>query len=539
MASVLPDFHSVRPALSRISAASTPAEDRWLFNAVAQLPDDATIVLAGRPRPHVTTAMALACRGTARRIHLAGPTSEASSQTTGAYAEELRETLAENDLQDYVVAGEAIYRDGERIWSKQIDFLLIDQEPRADGGFEIYDDLADLIWGWGLVAVLGVEASQPERLQAWSRRLSTVLDRPSHFFSIAYGRQPHQFLGGRSKVHVIVPVFNRKEETRTCLLSILDQSVAGRMTVTVVDDGSTDGTEQMLETEFPSVEIIKGDGNLWWTGAVAKALDTLRSRFEPGDFFLLVNNDSILQPETVAILVRESVHNGRCGVAPLALEHECGDPLTTGFALRQHHVLLDFERQYAAIIKPNTLFEAESLYGRCSLFPVEVLDYVDNYDAEAFPQYYGDVDFCLRARKQAFRFFVTGATCIQVQHGADNTGSHFAFRQGAQTLAEVKANLFSIRSLDNVIITWRYTSRHHPHRAVTATLKTAWRSLRYWRPIYAVVGPPRPQNTATRAAPARASLAGRALNSLSRTFNVSVVRFCNASRRLQRRAAIR
>ncbi|ODR95875.1 hypothetical protein AUC70_03185 [Methyloceanibacter stevinii] len=294
----------------------------------------------------------------------------------------------------------------------------------------------------------------------------------------------------------------------------------------------------MLETEFPSVNIIKGDGNLWWTGAVAKALDTLRSSFKPGDFFLLVNNDSILQPETVAILVRESVHNGRCGVAPLALDYESGDPLTTGFALRQHHVLLDFEHQYAAIIEPSMLFEAESLYGRCSLFPAEVLDFVDNYDAETFPQYYGDVDFCLRAREQEFRFFVTGATCIRVQHGADNTGSHFAFRQGAQTLAEVKANLFSIRSLDNVVITWRYTSRHHPHRAVTATLKTAWRSLRYWRPIYAVVGPHTPQKAATRAAPASqgASLVGKALGFLTRTLNVCVVRFYNASLRLQRRA---
>ncbi|MDJ0514473.1 MAG: glycosyltransferase family 2 protein [Methyloceanibacter sp.] len=467
--------------------------------------------------------------------------------SSGIIADGLSQALARNDLQPYVVAGDHVSTQRGSSWSKQIEFLLIDQAPEEDGGFAIYDELSEKIQPGRLVAVLGVDGDHPERLRAWSRHLGKVLDRPAHFFSIAYGAQPRPLAAKGPRIHAIMPVFNRKEETRTCLLSILKQSVSDRIRITVVDDGSTDGTGQMLKAEFPSVNVITGDGSLWWTGAVAKAVDTLRSGFDKDDFFLLVNNDSILQPETVSILVRESIQNGRCGVAPIALEQKVGHPVTTGFGLSRHDILLNFERQYAAIILVGRLFETESLYGRCSLFPVEILDCVDNFDAKAFPQYYGDVDFCLRARKKTFRFYVTGATCIRVQHDSYNTGSHFAFRQGPQTWAQVKNNMFSMGSLDNVIATWRYTSRHHPHRAATATLKAAWKSLRHWQPLYSVLQVQPAENAATpisQASPAslvspRVSLARKAGQFASRKFNIAVVQIWKASRRIHRRVFAR
>ena len=60
---------------------------------------------------------------------------------------------------------------------------------------------------------------------------------------------------------------NRKEYTHQCLLSIYKQTNKNFIVI-VIDDGSTDGTGEMITNEFPEVILLKGDGNLWWTKAI-------------------------------------------------------------------------------------------------------------------------------------------------------------------------------------------------------------------------------------------------------------------------------
>ncbi|BAQ15723.1 glycosyltransferase family 2 protein [Methyloceanibacter caenitepidi] len=300
-----------------------------------------------------------------------------------------------------------------------------------------------------------------------------------------------------SKVHVIIPTHNRQALAERCLERVFAQTAMNSMTVTVVDDGSTDGTAAMLAEKFPAAGVIEGDGNLWWTGAVAKALDTLRPDFARGDFFLLVNDDTLLGADTVEALVRISEQSGRAGVAPIAVDAASGHAISTGWAPGSGPVLNDLEKLHAAMAENGGLYPVQTLFGRCSLFPVEILDRVGNYDAALFPHYYGDADFCLRAGKEGFRFFVTDAASIEVVEEQAATGVHFTFRQGPQDFPAVLENMTSIRSIENVPIAWHYMRRHFPGRAGANTASIAWRSLRQWRPIYNALGlEPLPQRGA-------------------------------------------
>jgi len=67
-------------------------------------------------------------------------------------------------------------------------------------------------------------------------------------------------------IYILIPVHNRKEFTRQCLLSLRKQTYK-KIKIVVIDDGSLDGTGGMLAREFPAVHVIKGDGNLWWADA--------------------------------------------------------------------------------------------------------------------------------------------------------------------------------------------------------------------------------------------------------------------------------
>ena len=68
------------------------------------------------------------------------------------------------------------------------------------------------------------------------------------------------------KIAAIIPTFNRKDYLKV-LLSQLQNQNKERFTleIIVVVDGSTDGTLEMLENEFPEVHIVKGTGDWWYT----------------------------------------------------------------------------------------------------------------------------------------------------------------------------------------------------------------------------------------------------------------------------------
>jgi GT2 family glycosyltransferase len=68
--------------------------------------------------------------------------------------------------------------------------------------------------------------------------------------------------------HVIIPVHNRRETTRRCLAHLQSQDIPAWCRIIVVDDGSTDGTSDMIRDNFPWCTVIRGSGDLWWAGAI-------------------------------------------------------------------------------------------------------------------------------------------------------------------------------------------------------------------------------------------------------------------------------
>src|SRR5688572_9733118 len=91
-------------------------------------------------------------------------------------------------------------------------------------------------------------------------------------------------------VCVVIPVHNRKSFTRDCIESLYSQTLQADKII-VVDDGSTDGTREMLCKQFPQVRVVIGDGNLFWTASINKGI---RLALELGaDHILTMNNDTV------------------------------------------------------------------------------------------------------------------------------------------------------------------------------------------------------------------------------------------------------
>ncbi len=109
------------------------------------------------------------------------------------------------------------------------------------------------------------------------------------------------------KITVLITCHNRKEKTVTCLKALFaaDLPAEYRLSFFLVDDGSTDGTSEAIKKNFPEVNVIEGNGNLFWAGGMRLAwTEALKHNF---DFYLLLNDDTLLYPNAINLLIE--AHN--------------------------------------------------------------------------------------------------------------------------------------------------------------------------------------------------------------------------------------
>ena len=71
-------------------------------------------------------------------------------------------------------------------------------------------------------------------------------------------------------IAAILTCHNRKKKTLTCLADLMNQDEISKVDLHVylVDDGSTDGTSDAVKQKFPQVNILQGDGTLYWNGGM-------------------------------------------------------------------------------------------------------------------------------------------------------------------------------------------------------------------------------------------------------------------------------
>ena len=98
------------------------------------------------------------------------------------------------------------------------------------------------------------------------------------------------------KVSVIVVNWNRRELLRACLESLLKQTEP-EFEIIVVDNGSGDGSVEMLEREFRQVRLIRNRENRGFCAANNQGIEASK-----GEFIALLNNDAEAESGWLAAL---------------------------------------------------------------------------------------------------------------------------------------------------------------------------------------------------------------------------------------------
>jgi len=98
-------------------------------------------------------------------------------------------------------------------------------------------------------------------------------------------------------IAVLLTCHNRKNKTVACLKSLFDAMQTNnlrRVEVFLVDDGSTDGTSDAIREHFPDVNVIHGNGDLYWNQGMRLAWE-MAIKQDNFDFYLWLNDDVLLE----------------------------------------------------------------------------------------------------------------------------------------------------------------------------------------------------------------------------------------------------
>ncbi|PZV08249.1 MAG: glycosyltransferase family 2 protein [Leptolyngbya sp.] len=202
-------------------------------------------------------------------------------------------------------------------------------------------------------------------------------------------------------VFIIIPVHNRRAVTIQCLAHLQTQGDLDTYNTIVVDDASTDGTAEVITTQYPSITILQGSGQLWWTGAITMGM---RHAYQQGATHLIWLNDDCLVPQgTFKNLVRFVDKHPDTIVGAQGYSDIDQTRLAFGgkHPQRWHYKLFRCPRGETA--------PCDMLSGNLVCIPRAVVDTIGLPDTR-LPHYGGDTLYLIQARQAGFRLFVDART---------------------------------------------------------------------------------------------------------------------------------
>ncbi|MEO1404212.1 MAG: glycosyltransferase family 2 protein [Cyanobacteria bacterium J06635_1] len=205
-------------------------------------------------------------------------------------------------------------------------------------------------------------------------------------------------------IALIIPVRNRLGYTQVILTQLTEQigeaQIGGdsRIQMIVVDDDSTDGTPGYIQQDFPAVHLIRGDGDLWWTGAIAQGMDYAVQQLN-ARYVVWLNDDIVLADDFIEQLGAECDRIGdqKIITGGVIRAEAYPDWLVFGgvVASRPINDIRQFDQQ--------PILSVHTLNGNIAVMPTQLVADVGLPDTRRFRHYGGDFEYICRAKAAGYK----------------------------------------------------------------------------------------------------------------------------------------
>lgn len=223
---------------------------------------------------------------------------------------------------------------------------------------------------------------------------------------------------------IVIVSWNTCQFLKQCMTSLYAAPPTCQFEVFVADNGSYDGSVEMVKRLFPQVRLFENRRNLGFAEG-----NNLAIHHSSGRLVLLLNPDTEVRPGAVDRLVRFMDEQPRVGAAGARLLNPDGSLQISCYPsptlARELWRLFHLDRFYPYAAYPMDVWQLDAprfvdvLMGACLVLRRAVLDQVGLLD-EAYFMYSEEVDLCYRVHKAGWKLAWVPQAQV-VHHGGRST----------------------------------------------------------------------------------------------------------------------
>ena len=209
-------------------------------------------------------------------------------------------------------------------------------------------------------------------------------------------------------ISFIIVNWNTRDILINCLNSIYKTAGDIDYEICVVDNNSTDGSQEAIRKHFPEVNLIENNTNTGFAHANNQAIKIMQGRFA-----LLLNSDAILQEGAVRNLLSFMDGFPGAGIAGAQLLNDDGSKQNSidNFPSLETEV---FNKSILRFFFPNKYpgksrsyqspIEVDSVIGACMMVREEAMEEVGIFDEDYFI-FLEETDWCFRMHKNGWKVY--------------------------------------------------------------------------------------------------------------------------------------
>lgn len=254
------------------------------------------------------------------------------------------------------------------------------------------------------------------------------------------------------KLSVVIVNWNTRELLHACLASLHKALENPNFEVLVVDNASSDGSADMVESEFPRAKLIRLPENVGFSRGNNVALRQAR-----GEFLLLLNSDTEVIGDALERMIAEMERNPQVGALGAQLLNPDKTVQLSCRKFPSYRTALFHRKSILTRLFPRNKYSSQYLMtgtghgatmevdwviGACLMTRRTVIDQVGLLDEEFF-MYAEDVDWCYRMRRAGWK--VVYLPEAKVMHHYEKSASKVPYRM----------NIERHRSM------WRFYQKHY------------------------------------------------------------------------------
>ena len=205
-------------------------------------------------------------------------------------------------------------------------------------------------------------------------------------------------------IKILILNWNGKHLLKPCLDSVTAIDYPN-FSVMVIDNGSSDGSREIVKGNYPSVEMLALDRNYGFAGGYNRCFAQLKD--EPLEFILLLNNDTEVDSDILNSFARAKEQFGENQIYGGKIYYQ-GNPKKIWYAggkvnMKWGHI------SHRGLRKPDSEqfsipCETDYVTGCCLFISLVVIKQLNGFD-ERFNMYGEDVDLCIRANKKGIKCY--------------------------------------------------------------------------------------------------------------------------------------